>query len=258
MSKQEDQDQIKLKSIHTSCKDCIFANYLALTQIGCKANQLDLFKQNGIDIVEAYDDEQEFYIINGKQCLFYRPSEWKGDFDKARKEIKLIYRAIIIAGNTIQPIVTTVKSLENQTQPPTIIDIVRPTDSLASIQNLRQYFSSKCKIYNIVNPKLNTLDDYCRLILTGNKIPYVAVFNAGIDIPNITFQILLDKMINELFEFQLILPNKARDGLIFPFLIWRYFTLTGDKHQDIITEIQNDKECQKIYSINDIIPCFPK
>tara|TARA_Y100000004_G_scaffold153489_1_gene177197 strand:+ start:1152 stop:1883 length:732 start_codon:yes stop_codon:yes gene_type:complete len=51
-------DQIK-----TSCKDCVFSIYDKDTQIGCEAGRTSVFEKQG-DLVEAYDDEKEFYTVS--------------------------------------------------------------------------------------------------------------------------------------------------------------------------------------------------
>lgn len=61
--------------IHSCCKNCVFAIYDNNTQTGCYTEYLDKYK-NITDIVEAYDDDKEFYIINKKKCLGYREESW--------------------------------------------------------------------------------------------------------------------------------------------------------------------------------------
>ena len=52
-----------ISKIHTPCKDCVFALYNDITQVGCKTKTLDIFKQRGVTILEVYDEEKEFYVI---------------------------------------------------------------------------------------------------------------------------------------------------------------------------------------------------
>lgn len=65
-----------INSIHTSCKSCVFAVYESTTQTECALNYLDLYRKNNIEILEAYDNEKEFYIINTKKCMGYREPKW--------------------------------------------------------------------------------------------------------------------------------------------------------------------------------------
>jgi hypothetical protein len=72
--KLQQQDKVK-----TSCKECVLAQYNSegKTQTGCKANRISGFMNNGV-VIEAYDDDKEFYVIN-TLCSYHRPSSWKCD-----------------------------------------------------------------------------------------------------------------------------------------------------------------------------------
>lgn len=65
-----------ISTIHTTCKKCIFSIYNNITQVGCALNYIERFKEKKIEIVEAYDEEKEFYIINEKKCIGYRENSW--------------------------------------------------------------------------------------------------------------------------------------------------------------------------------------
>lgn len=71
----------EIQAVHTPCKQCVFATYDNITQIGCALNYLDKYRFNNIDILEAYDEDKEFYVINGKKCLGYRENKWFEQFD---------------------------------------------------------------------------------------------------------------------------------------------------------------------------------
>lgn len=92
------------KIIRTSCKDCVFAQYENNTQVNCLHNRIKTFKQlleNNDDfqlVVEAYDNEKEFYVIN-RFCNLYRDKNTYQDKDinceKAFDEIKLTFDVLI-------------------------------------------------------------------------------------------------------------------------------------------------------------------
>ena len=56
------------KMVETSCKECIFAVYENDTQVGCFANRIEKFKE-AKEIIEAYDDEKEFYVRDFVTCI---------------------------------------------------------------------------------------------------------------------------------------------------------------------------------------------
>lgn len=69
----------QISAIHTPCKSCVFAKYDDKTQIDCYLNYIDVYKNNNVEILEAYDNEKEFFVINNKKCIGYRENKW---FDK--------------------------------------------------------------------------------------------------------------------------------------------------------------------------------
>lgn len=84
---------MNIEPIHTPCKECVFAKYDNNTQIGCSLKYLDIYKAQSVDILEAYDNDLEFYIINGKKCMGYRENTWfvKAGLENATLEEKIAY-----------------------------------------------------------------------------------------------------------------------------------------------------------------------
>lgn len=72
-----DTNENAVTPIHTCCKECVFAKYNDKTQVGCHLNYVEQFDKSSV--LEAYDDEKEFYVINNKKCIGYREQDW---FDK--------------------------------------------------------------------------------------------------------------------------------------------------------------------------------
>ncbi len=65
-----------IEPIHTACKNCVYATYSGITQYDCKLDYISLFKEKKLDILEAYDEDKEFYVINNKKCIGYTTEEW--------------------------------------------------------------------------------------------------------------------------------------------------------------------------------------
>jgi hypothetical protein len=84
------------EKIQTNCKDCLFAIYNDKTQVSCATNRIVAF---GNDVVEAYDDDKEFYVIN-RFCNYYRKTTWNDgeiDFEKLKKETDIPFDLFISA-----------------------------------------------------------------------------------------------------------------------------------------------------------------
>jgi len=65
-----------INPVHTCCKKCVFAKYDNLTQTDCYLDYIDKYKKNNVEIIEAFDDDNEFYVINNKKCIGYRENKW--------------------------------------------------------------------------------------------------------------------------------------------------------------------------------------
>lgn len=101
----------------TSCKNCIFAIYNLTTQTGCDHNRISNF---GSDVIEVYDDDAEFFVIN-RLCNYYRPKAWNNgekDIEKAKQESCLSFD-ILIDINDIneQDLNNIVKNINNLSYP---------------------------------------------------------------------------------------------------------------------------------------------
>jgi hypothetical protein len=78
----------QVHSIHTPCKQCVFAQYENITQTGCHLDYISKYRASGIEILEAYDNDKEFYIINDKKCIGYRENKWFNQFNLADASIE--------------------------------------------------------------------------------------------------------------------------------------------------------------------------
>lgn len=88
------RSQLQDKTIKINCKNCIFAIYDNITQIGCQADRISKF---GESVIEAYDNEKEFYILK-EFCNLYRPLSWNNgnnDLNKAYDESSLNFDVFI-------------------------------------------------------------------------------------------------------------------------------------------------------------------
>jgi hypothetical protein len=70
-----------IDSIHTSCKDCVFAVYENKTQTDCSMGMIKKYRDKNDEIIEAYDDDKEFYIINKRKCINHRKESWFAQFE---------------------------------------------------------------------------------------------------------------------------------------------------------------------------------
>ena len=92
----------EMHGITTSCSDCIFADYDGKTQTGCKVNRIEKLKARGHQIIEAHDDDREFYVIKSV-CSSYRKDEWGEAFTdhvtQLQKELEVKLHIMLIVGD---------------------------------------------------------------------------------------------------------------------------------------------------------------
>ena len=49
--------------VTTSCCDCVFAEYVGDTQTDCSMGRLEKFRKNGTTVLEAHNEDKEFYVV---------------------------------------------------------------------------------------------------------------------------------------------------------------------------------------------------
>lgn len=82
------KDQITAPDTTTSCRDCVFATKVGVTQTGCELNRIDKFRERGTNVIEAEDlDDNEFFVIY-EWCNAYREQDWKDTHGDPIKQIK--------------------------------------------------------------------------------------------------------------------------------------------------------------------------
>jgi hypothetical protein len=144
--KLEPQDLTK-----TSCKNCVFASYDGNTQSDCKAGRIDIYREKDI-VIEAYDNDKEFFVIKGF-CNYYRSKSWnngKVDLNKAKSEVAPSFDIMIDCENLDSNSQKTIlKSLENLNYDPKKVKI----SLYYPFNQEKKYISNTLEILCIYQPK---------------------------------------------------------------------------------------------------------
>ena len=202
-----------INSIHTPCKSCVFAIYNENTQTGCSLNYLEKYT----DIIEAYDDTKEFYIINNKKCIGYRENSWFNQFNmqdssldekiqKYHETNKLHYLAIInLHDLDLEQLDNICQQItESVSQPQKIIFIRhKENNSIFTYENIEKII----KKYQInYNWRIQTmLDD----TLTYREI----LHNAVVINPKYRFILSIEKYDNQISRVIGLINNKIHHEL---------------------------------------------
>jgi len=174
--------QPQIKKIHTSCQDCCLTVYNEenTTQVGCLHNLIEYYKNIGNEVLEAYNENGEFYIINGRKCFFKRTVDWYLGYgfkdkneclEKIVDDTKIKYMAVININkeNDLKDIEYTIQSLLSQSPQPSFIICVRSFDCPIKPSDINSLLIKTKKMWRVSNPSCS-------------DITYEDVFNGLIDI----------------------------------------------------------------------------
>jgi len=253
---------------HTSCKNCLFANYTADTQTGCKINMIDKFRRYECEIVEAFDDHKEFYVLPNRKCMWLRTNNWKWakedlyeQIAAIRQEIEMQYQAIIICGEDFAETKATVKSLTEQYLPPKHISLIRNPDNPITGQEMQEWILEHNKPFNIPwrvqNVTAADIPSSYAIDFVIDRCPhqYYFVCNSGCIVPKKVFSSLNQKIVDELYQLTVLSPNSQDDGLVISYALHKM--LNGNQFTGILEKIKEQID-QPLPKVTDICPDFPK
>jgi hypothetical protein len=121
----------EISVISTACKNCLFSIYDDTTQIGCALGRTDKVDNHPVyELIEAEDEEKEFYILNNHICPYQRTKTWNHADDKdmvarVKEEVYMTWSAILFyRHNGVGSIEERIKELKSQTIPPKVVSLV--------------------------------------------------------------------------------------------------------------------------------------
>lgn len=252
--------------VKTMCLGCVFAKGKLVGEDdtlqffqdkdGCEHNVLARFREQGENIVDGTDEKKnEFHVIVGRTCPFYRPKIWLNDMGvemdkavkRARREVSVAPDVIIYFGkdHTTEDLKKTCGSIRENSLLPEKIYIAnhttyKPSTLLMLMQDLSflpwrietilEESSGVFRVLDIVSKK-------CESIFT-------TYFEAGFEVPSDFFS-SLDKFVNdELKKFILLEPiTGSINGLTVMRLF--YYMAGGNKGHTIIEKAQKISEEQE-------------
>lgn len=245
-SKKSEKQVSKDERVTTSCKECVFAEIdeAKLTQTGCKLGRLDKFKKNKTEIIEAYDDELDFYVIT-RFCNTYREKDWaecqEVDLEIAvKEETKILLNFIVVArsDDTMEQLTDTllgIKSLNRQDLIHNIIVVSNRFDSGEfGINDILHRNFEGTSYFQIGltedNPSIERCVDQA---FKKSRNGYYCVFTAG-SVPSEDFAKNINDIINnELIPAALITPKDGINGLVAQTSIHKFFS---GNHKNTLVE----------------------
>lgn len=232
------EEKIELNQIHTACKNCVFADYTAdgIKQSGCKIGKLKDYKNAGIEVLNVYDEEKDFSVINGRVCLFYRNTEVMEQYPKdiweeiVKLQTKVPYHAIVFVepDSSFKEVKETCKKLKDQDISPNLVTLVnkqyynytldqqkyiQPSKLLSLLSNCEFHQYSLKNIYD------DNLDDRAIIDLVFDSVkdkpyPFYTVFRCGFDVPKSFSKDLNDAILIKMLQLGFVKPYDDINGMI--------------------------------------------
>lgn len=120
------------KTLDAICKNCIFAEYDGDTQTGCAFNIIDKVKRyTDKEVLEAYDEEKNFYVIKDFVCPYQRGKVWQDSREDnnykeiAESEVYMKWSAFLwVNQSSIREVKSYIGQLMSQDVPPSAIVVI--------------------------------------------------------------------------------------------------------------------------------------
>lgn len=255
----------------TVCKDCCFATWDDITQTGCQHLILNKYKKLGVNVLDCYDEDREFNVIKDRICPFKRSQQWlkrcqdtsSNIHDILKFESRLQFHIVIFVdiNHTLNDILTTLHSLENQKLTPVYVSIIREFNNPIHPLEITKLLQGSIFPWRMQNP-VEPMTKYhaLHIAIRSMNLPYFVTLNAGSIIESDFLQIINDFVILELRQFAIILPDQHDfDGLVMPLSVYTFWYNCGDLTKSMLENILEWQQqtqkivCLKIQDLKKII-----
>lgn len=244
-------------NINSVCKDCCFAIYEnEITQVGCEQKMLDKYREI-TEVIEAYDDEKEFYVVRGRACPYRRSAKWRakhadGYKEALEKENQVTVQVIVFSDGNFENVKKTVESIKNQKKLPIHLTLVQPYGEKQKLASIFTEYLKTCpfkwRLQNMLEEQ--PLDKIVHSLLGFIKSQYYLVLNSGEVIGENFLKQLNRLIIDDLKQFSAICDGDSSPYII-PYLIHTYWSFYGNSD---LTILQNILEDNKICENKTVLP----
>lgn len=272
-----------LSQIHTNCKNCVFATFNDKLQTGCSLNKLQDYEKAGIEVADGYDDDgNEFKIINGRFCLFYRNPDVMSVYPKdtwakvVKEQTKIPYHVLILIedDHTFSQVKECLFQWRDQDIRPSMVTLInkqylkyrthgpekyiRPSKLLELLQNFHFHQHSLKNVYNDELSDRELID----LVFDSSKYlpyPFYAVFKVGFNVPVHFSTELNNAILIQMLQLGFAHPVDDINGMVVN-------RITHKKHSgnsfgiNLEDKILAEEECGEkfIFRIEDICPSLQR
>jgi hypothetical protein len=228
-----------VNNLHTVCKNCIYAIYNEenKSQIGCEFDRIEKLKKNGIKVIESYDDEKEFFVLDNHACMSYREKDFLNNVSLeeakkiTRKQMSPRIAAVInVVDDNKENLKNIIKNISDQTIKFSEVifctnKTTKPSDIISILNELKCTFKWNIK---------QILDDYwlgsksINVSVQKSKSTYFSLFDSNFNIPN-KFVEEIDKAICDDLKRFIILEPIDEKGNGATFQTYAFNALRGNE-----------------------------
>lgn len=242
----------------TSCKDCVFALYKANTQVGCTFDRVEKFKKIGVEVLDCYDDQKEFFVISSVCTLHkHKKSPWAKSHPGrerrrlARQEIEARITVVLVLDqeHDLDSLKLSLDSLKAQDLPPARVIVSLNRDGVQAEEVLPHLLPDW--VVQTIQERQKDGSRISRgrcidLAVADNASTYYTVFRPGTVIPRL-FLREIDRYINdELGKFVLLLPTATGEAYVVHQHMHRY---VGGHTEAEITDPDSSEHGQRVDSV---------
>lgn len=237
----------------TSCKLCIFAEYEGFTQVGCKKGRIKKYKDSASTVIEAYDEDKEFYVIKDRTCMFRRTQVWLDRLGEDPHESTIdvhlrlesqpsVHIIILLKDKTLEDLEKTVRSLSGLEILPVKITVVVSPKNRINPSDIKEIFDKDSIVPWRIQGLVFDLSDKKAIHMTQKtcKSQYYGVIDAGSEVDSDVLNVINDVVIDHLLQFAMI---EDKNIYFIPLGVHEYFYFHADPDKTIPENLK-DHQCQ--------------
>ena len=249
-------DKTEQKQVNvTSCKRCVFSineetkNKKKTKQTGCKLGRIEKYRKKGVYVIEACDEEAEFYGIE-TWCNGYREEPWeiahRGEdlTVVARLESSPKVNFIILVEDTMDNLEKTIEPILNQDKIKACRIVVvlmgKGANYFALIEKCKDLLEGQID-YKVQNTgshlsQLEAIDESFKNLLSG----YYSVVECGKEVPRDLIDTLNINLYDKLIDIGLVKGYDGINGLTVQCVLHKF--LYGNKGASLEIKLKEGEE----------------
>ena len=241
-----------INPIHTVCKNCVFSEYEKNTQVSCFLGMIEKYReQDPSCILEVYDQDKEFYVINKRKCIWYKENKYFENREMSNASIeekatyvkntwKIKYLAVVdCRDRTDEDLNNIITTLMNSGVEPANVSIITSRLNKVDHQDFYKVLKKldlKWTIKSLLHPEQEHITTVHQIVNEGAK-KCNFILSIGQDHKDVE---KIVKTANDMIYTHnkpfMVISNESKQTILFNVLVYRNGLLP--EHKDIITNYE--------------------